>query len=1254
MERAATKAERLLQIEALLLAHPEGLTQAEIARRLKVNRSTIYRHLPDLTKRFAVYETDDGRLVIDRDTYLTRVRLTLHEAMALHLAARLMATRTDKQNPHAAAALRKLGIALERLAPLVSEHLKRSADVMDTEAQRHDPVHLEVLETLTRAWSLGRKVRLWHQYEGTGRVFEYVFAPYFIEPYAVGQTTHVIGWREPPGARRTFKLERIRRIELLDEPYEIPADFDTRELLRDAWGIWYSEEEPVEVVLRFRPRVAGRVRESRWHRSERIEEQPDGSLIWRARVAEVQEMMPWVRGWGADVEALAPGELREAVVNETWRMTQVYGVETETAIPTYYWLWAKVEKKTKPPKIHRLVYHLLDVAQTALALWQRGLNEIVRRQVAVWLGLDEDKAGRLIAFWAALHDLGKASPIFQAHPFHSYALQQVLTADLQAMGFKFPTSGGKIVSRHETISTWALSQQGQAGLLISETGLSSYIAARIAAVLGGHHGAWPTSEDLKPENLWPAHYGVDKWDTVRVELVHALQAVLRPPDQVTSDLDTSPENALWVLLSGIVAIADWIGSNEDFFEYKENVVNLRDYAELAACRAQRALCELGWLNQPASPQRMDFEQMFGKTPRPLQTEAIQATADISTPTLVILEAPTGIGKTEIALYLAQRWMWEGTQKGLYVAMPTTATSNQMFDRVTEFITTHYGTQVQPLLVHSQAELREQDITMNGDQEEAETPEDDSRVRALAWFLPRKRSLLVPFGVGTVDQALMSVLLTKHFFVRLSGLSHKVVIFDEVHAYDVYMSTLFKRLLEWLQAMGTSVIILSATLPENTRRELAAAYWGLNEREARKIALPREDYPRLTCVAPQQPPQVKHLTPPPGRTLGLEWIPRTPAEIATRLEDELHAGGCAAVVCNTIARAQAVYQAVKDSELGYEVILFHARFPYFRRKQIEAEVLRKFGPRRNPVHENPERPPKAIVVATQVIEQSLDLDFDVMITDLAPMDLLLQRAGRLHRHDHREHPLPYRLLIGEPELRDGLAVFERTDPYAGKEIYVLRRTYLALQKRAQPVITLPGDTEELIEQVYGERDLGDLTAAEKAALDKAREEMQNAHKDTKKAAKSHLIYPPSDADLLRQKNQELEEDNTGVHQAFQALTRDGGPGLAVICLHQTERGLVLDPQKEGPVIDLQAPLTPRQVTWLLQGAVNIRHHTLIEHFLTYEPDELKSVLSAWKKIPALRYHRLAIFVQNGYEQAPSHQLRLTRECGLQIIPRKEVV
>ena len=243
----------------------------------------------------------------------------MHEVLAIHLATRLLATRSDKQNPHAASALRKLGVALQRLDKNVSGHLLRSADVMDEDANFRDPVYLKVLETLTEAWSAGRKVKLSHQMED-GRIFDYTFSPYFIEPYAVGQTAHVIGWREPPAAVRTLKIERIRAVQILSDRYEIPADFDPGKLLRDAWGIWYTEKEPVEVKLCFRPAVAMRVKESRWHHSQQIEEQPDGSLIWRVKIAESLEMVPWVRGWGADVEVVEPEELRKALASEAQRL----------------------------------------------------------------------------------------------------------------------------------------------------------------------------------------------------------------------------------------------------------------------------------------------------------------------------------------------------------------------------------------------------------------------------------------------------------------------------------------------------------------------------------------------------------------------------------------------------------------------------------------------------------------------------------------------------------------------------------------------------------------------------------------------------------------------------------------------------------------------------------------------------------------------------------------------------------------------
>ena len=319
------KFENLDKLIQLLLDHPKGLHKAEIARRLNVHRSTAAEYITDLKGlSVPVFEPSEGRFAILRDRYEVKISVNMHESLALHLAARLLTTRTDKHYPHAASALRKLGRALEGLAPLISEHMQQSAEVLDSEERRRDPIFMQALATLTEAWSRGRKVRLTHEMED-GRIHSYVFAPYFIEPYAVGRTLHVIGLREPPGKIRTFKIERIRTIQLLDEAYSVAADFDPREQLKDAWGIWFTEQEPEEVRLRFSRRVARRVGETDWHHTGRIvQENEDGSIVWSAQVAEWQEMLPWVRGWGADCEVLEPVELREVMMGEAKALAERY------------------------------------------------------------------------------------------------------------------------------------------------------------------------------------------------------------------------------------------------------------------------------------------------------------------------------------------------------------------------------------------------------------------------------------------------------------------------------------------------------------------------------------------------------------------------------------------------------------------------------------------------------------------------------------------------------------------------------------------------------------------------------------------------------------------------------------------------------------------------------------------------------------------------------------------------------------------
>lgn len=327
MVSAEIKSERLMELEQLLLAHRSGLRRSEIARRLGVHRSTASRYVDELSRSLPVLEDNDGRIGIDRNGYLNNIRLTIHESLALFLACRLMTDRTDRFNPHAAAALRKLGSSLAVFSPTIAAQIISEADRIDGSGARRDPAYLNVIETLTHGWSEGRLVELVHHSIHKNVDKAYTFAVYLIVPYAVGQSVQVIGKCQGEDNLRTFRIDRIVRAALTEAPFQVPLELDLVKLLGAAWGIWYSDAEPVDVELRFSAQVAHRVRETVWHTSQELTDMPDGKLVWRARIAEPREMFPWIRGWGADVEVLSPAELRQRMADEVHAMAELYTME---------------------------------------------------------------------------------------------------------------------------------------------------------------------------------------------------------------------------------------------------------------------------------------------------------------------------------------------------------------------------------------------------------------------------------------------------------------------------------------------------------------------------------------------------------------------------------------------------------------------------------------------------------------------------------------------------------------------------------------------------------------------------------------------------------------------------------------------------------------------------------------------------------------------------------------------------------------
>jgi predicted DNA-binding transcriptional regulator YafY len=308
VSRLATRTSRLRQLERVLLLAPQGLAASELATRLDVNRRTVYRDLDFLSDQGVPLWQHAGRFGINRSSYLPAIRLSYHEAVALVLAGLLLARTIDEHNPHVVTALRKLAVALPgSLTP----HLERAASRVQAHGDSRQGI--SILEALAEGWGNNRKVRVGYRSPRSGSLRERVVAPYALEPTASG--IYVIGHDDWADDVRTFKLNRLEWAAVLEESFEMPADFDPEAHLATSWRIM-SGEGTTEVLLRFSAAATPHVREQRWHPSQRLEAAAGGGCLLRLQVAEPLEMQPWIRSWGGQVEVLEPEWLRAQIADE--------------------------------------------------------------------------------------------------------------------------------------------------------------------------------------------------------------------------------------------------------------------------------------------------------------------------------------------------------------------------------------------------------------------------------------------------------------------------------------------------------------------------------------------------------------------------------------------------------------------------------------------------------------------------------------------------------------------------------------------------------------------------------------------------------------------------------------------------------------------------------------------------------------------------------------------------------------------------
>ena len=944
-------------------------------------------------------------------------------------------------------------------------------------------------------------------------------------------------------------------------------------------------------------------------------------------------------------------------------------------------LWAKSGWSVDgEPQWLPLQDHLLDAGAVAAYLWDRWMARSVRARIAADLGGD-DRARSLFRFLASIHDIGKATPAFATAP----SAHRELGARIRLAGLKLPPSLGDRTRLHHGIAGQIIASRW-----LNTRGADPRMADTLTVVVGGHHGLPPGAVALAAARRLTNLLGDSDWRATQ-ELI--LEDMLDESDAAAAlavALEVGLSQPAQVLLSGAVILADWLASNVDYFP----TIPLSAVQVERENRSSRGCDRLAFPNAwvPPAPS-VDLGQQIadrfslppGSTPRPIQLATVRILKERSAAGILVIEAPMGEGKTEAALLAAEVLARECGASGLFFALPTQATSDAIFSRVLGWLSKvpAGGLSGDPgthsiALLHGRAGLTEawgELPVMRGIQgvcSDDDLPGDEFvRVYVDPWTRGSKRSALADFAVGTVDQLLFSALRTRHLALRHLGMASKVVIVDEVHSYDAYMDVYLCRALEWLGAYGVPVVLLSATLTGRLRDKLVKAYVGGNSAHISALeARSRDEGESVETSAPAISPYPA-ITSAIGNAVECIAVPSSARESRVtfrRLDDDLDTlvsllrghlttGGCALVVRNTVTRAIETAAALRAS-LPFDVQLLHARFTADDRLAKEARLRADFGPGRASRVADP-----AVVVATQVVEQSLDVDFDLLVTDLAPIDLLFQRVGRLHRHLQTLPAAARCSSVRKPVAWvSGVSDWSAVPPMPVKGSVAVYGLHPLLRSLAVMGIPnqessrahLPSDIRKWIELAYGDQTIGpgqwqdemrDARLQEQARL-AASEERARAFRVSAPVTASRSIGGWLDAPT------DVDEDSvTG-----QCQVRDGEASVEVLLLRRVDASELIGPPGEylhsGEAGAFRWDRTPtedeafrilgcsvRLPAWVVAG---YRGDQLIEEL------ERRWWPAAWQTSPYLRRKLVLVLESDGFQTCGDFAFSYTRDQGLEVI------
>jgi len=818
-------------------------------------------------------------------------------------------------------------------------------------------------------------------------------------------------------------------------------------------------------------------------------------------------------------------------------------------VPSFFAYWGKASAQGESgERFHLLPFHSLDVAacgQTLIKLPHFSLQPLARE-----LGWPLSQVESLFVLFLALHDLGKFARSFQG-------LVTDLSPDL------VPADRDKLYTkRHDTLGwmLWCEDFASESETAFLPDASHEFWGVWLRAVVG-HHGkppqehesggliAFDASEHFLRSDRRAAHAFVD-------ELASWLCPREIPPPE-RKQLVVLKRHA-W-RLAGLAVLADWLGSNQVHFPYRSGPTVLTDYWLHAQQQAREAVTSAG-LEWHAIRHWPHPQQLFDYLTDPTPLQQYAATVELEGgPQLFLLEDVTGAGKTEAALILSQRLMQNGLAHGLYFALPSMATANQMYQRVGSIYRRLYAPGALPSLVlsHGARQLVEgyrQSVLHASDQPDDgryKSDEGTASAQCNAWLADnRKKALLADVGVGTLDQALLAVLPARHQSLRLLGLAGKVLLVDEVHAYDPYMLSLLKNLLIAHARQCGSVILLSATLPLDVRNQLLQAYRsGLGCGDGEDLGDAR--YP-LAVQAGQKLHSYACATRPQVRRKVQVSALHDEESVLALIAEQARAGRCIAWIRNTVSDARRAHALLTERMQASDVMLFHSRYAMGDRLDIENAVLARFGK-----HSSAAQRKGRVLVGTQVLEQSLDFDVDLMVSDLAPIDLVIQRAGRLQRHarqangdpaadgvEQRAAPMLYLLTpepVDEPKADWYASMFPKgcfVYPDAGK-LWLGARALLAAGHLVTPgEAGQAGAVRELVEAVYGVDEQSVPEALQKSSRDQIGEGMAMQSQAHFNALKLDMGYCIDSSARWYEDNQVPTRLGDETQTLYLALWRDG--------------------------------------------------------------------------------------------------------------------